>query len=301
LPKLVYYYEEPYADTSAIPTWYLAEMSRKYVTVALNGDGGDENFAGYDRYFYYKLMIIWQKIPKILKKKIFQISKILAKSKINFFKKTLKFSENYIIKDPEKNYLNLICFFNNLQKERILSENFKKKIKKIDSEKIVKEKFDLSNVKDYLDRVFFADINSYLPDCLLPKVDIASMVHSLEIRSPFLDHQFLELTAKIPSNLKLKGQKNKYIFKKTVKNLLPKEILSRKKMGFGLPLKHWFRKELKDYLREILLSQKAINRGLFNKNYVEKLIIDHKIGKENYANHLWALLTLEHWFRIYFD
>jgi len=299
LPQLAYQYEEPYADSSAIPTWYLSEMTRKYVTVALNGDGGDENFAGYLRYNIYKSLYYYHKIPVFLRK-IFikELGKLAAK--IIFYnsprqEKAIRFLER-LEEKPEKRYLQTICYFNEEQKQILWRANLYN-----ESYKILKEKFDQSQVKDILDRVLFADINSYLPDDLLVKADIASMAHSLEIRSPLLDHQFLELTAKIPSNLKLRGQKNKYIFKNALKNILPKEILNRKKMGFGVPLEHWFRKELKDYVKEILLSQKAIERGLFNKNYIEKLIADHQTGRANYANHLWALLTLEHWFRQYFD
>jgi len=162
-------------------------------------------------------------------------------------------------------------------------------------------KFQESNVTDPIDRVLYADFNSYLPDDLMVKVDIASMIVALEGRSPLLDHKFLELTAQIPSRLKLKGRNKKYIFKQALRGIVPDENLDRKKMGFGVPIDFWFRGQLKDYLSDTLLSTHALNRGLFKREAIERLLNTHTTTAMSYASQLWALLTLELWFRSFID
>ena len=152
----------------------------------------------------------------------------------------------------------------------------------------------------WLDRVLQLDFENYLPDDLMVKVDIAGMAFGLESRSPFLDHKFLEMIAKIKPNLKMRGGCKKYIFKKALKNIIPDEILERKKMGFGVPLNLWFKGPLYQYVKDILLSEQAKKRGLFKSSEISKLIEEHKADKRNHYHRLWALLFLEHWFRVYF-
>ena len=153
-----------------------------------------------------------------------------------------------------------------------------------------------------MDQIFYTDINTYLPDDLLVKVDIATMAVALEGRSPFLDHEFMELTAKIPSKLKLKGfNQKKYILKKSLEGLIPNEVLYRPKMGFGIPLDIWFRGELKEYAYNTLLSEKAIKRGLLKKDVVKKILDTHTQTPVSFAYLIWNLLTLELWFQEYFD
>lgn len=331
LPELAKQYEEPYADSSALPSWYLAALTKKYVTVALNGDGGDENFGGYTRYNAYKLFYKFHYLSKGLGKKFLpKIVEIMVKS---FYysprkEKLLRFV-NKLGQDPRRSYLELVSYFNSEQKNRLWTEKFKNRFGRTDSFGILEPKFQETKSWDYLDQIFYADFNTYLPDDLLVKMDIATMSHGLESRSPLLDHEFLELTAKIPSSLKIDGitrisnettrnffrdipsgiralpsifkGRQKYIFKKALEGFLPDETLRRTKKGFGVPLERWFKNELKNYLKSILLSEKSLNRGLFKKEEVERLIELHSRGKANYAHHLWALLTLEHWFRQYFD
>jgi len=302
LPKLAYFYEEPYADSSAIPSFYLSEFTRKYVTVALNGDGGDENFAGYNRYNALKIFKLLQKTQLFRTNFTQQILILAARILFPLSKKekVIKFIEK-LSQSPEKGYLQIVSYFNEEEKENIYTDSFKEKIKNIDSFEVIKEKFDEAASFDFLDKIFYTDINLYLPDDLLVKMDIATMANSLEARSPLLDHQFLELTAKIPPNLKLKGQNKKYIFKKVLEEILPKEILYRKKMGFGVPLEYWFRKELKNYIYEILLSKRFLSRGMFKKESIKEILDNHTQKNQNCAYQIWALLSLEHWFREYFD
>lgn len=302
LPMLVYHYEEPYADSSAIPTYYVSKLTRQHVTVVLNGDGGDENFAGYGRYNVQKFTALYDRVPSLLRKYVIHQGARLAAGifKNTFFDRARRFSESFIEGRPRR-YLEYICYFNEKGKRELYTPEFLKSIQSIDSRDLIEEKFKNAGTDDIIDQALSVDFNSYLPDDLLVKVDIASMAVSLEGRSPLLDHQFLEFTAQMPSALKIKGQEKKYIFKKALEGFLPEKTLYRKKMGFGVPLEHWFRGELKDYIRENLLGLKAKNRGIFRPQAIERLISRHQQTKVNHAHKLWSLLTLEKWFQIYFD
>ncbi len=303
LPTLVKQYEEPYADSSALPTYYLAKKTREHVTVALNGDGGDENFAGYGRYSVQKFGLWYDKIGPLHN----LLAKPMAKFINSIFQTTLTnhaqtFAETLSLPYNQR-YIYYIQYFSALQKNRLYTENMRQKTHGLKTANIISQAFHKAKATDKIDQTVYADIATYLPDALLVKVDIATMAHGLESRSPFLDHKFMEMTAKIPANLKLKGLNNKkYILKKALeKELVPKEILYRKKMGFGVPIEHWFRREMKNYMYEILLSNKAINRGIFNKEAIKKLLDTHVNTNINHAYRIWALITLELWFQEFFD
>lgn len=302
LPKLVYHYEEPYADSSALPTYYVSKMTRDFVTVALNGDGGDENFAGYGRYSVQKFGLWYDKIILIHKYLILPISKFLASHiKNTFFDRAYLFAKTLCEKYNYR-YLNYIRYFSNELKDEIYTDNFKKKMIGINSYDIVAEKFNESGTKNKMDQCLYADFSTYLPDDLMVKVDIDSMAVSLEGRSPFLDHEMLELTAKIPFDLKIKGLNNKkYILKESLRGLVPNEVMFRPKMGFGVPIDAWFRGELKNFAYNTLLSEKAISRGIFKKEAVEAILDEHANTKISHAYRIWALITLELWFQQYFD
>jgi len=303
LPKLVSQYEEPYADSSALPTYYLAEMTKKYVTVALNGDGGDENFAGYGRYsvqkfglWYDKINLLHNVLAKPTAKLINKLLKTTLTNHAQTFAETLSLPYN-------KRYLSYIQYFSREAKHQLYTENMLKKTSHLITNGIILDAFDTALATNKIDQTVYADISTYLPDDLLVKVDIATMANGLESRSPFLDHKFMEMTSQIPANLKLKGLNNKkYILKKALeKELVPKEILYRKKMGFGVPIEHWFRNEMKDYMYEILLSDKAIARNIFKKEAIKDLLDTHVNTKINHAPRIWALITLELWFQEFFD
>jgi len=295
LPKLVYHYEEPYADSSALPTWYLCQMTKNYITVALNGDGGDENFAGYDRYNIFKIYLYLKFIPgkRILgevSKKFFQLTKL------TIFKKAFKFFFLFD-KNPVSFYLKLISGFQKEEKQELYIPELKRVIQESSSLSFLEEIF-LKAKAHWLDGILYFDINTYLPDDLLVKVDIASMAHSLEVRSPFLDHEFIELCAKIPSNLKLKGHTKKYIFKKLAEKYLPKECIYRRKQGFSIPLDYWLRGDLFNFLQENILSQSFLDFG-FNKIFLEKLIKEHHEKIQNNGIKLWSLLMLNQWLQTF--
>jgi asparagine synthase (glutamine-hydrolysing) len=302
LPMLVKQYEEPFADSSALPTYYVSKLTRDHVTVALNGDGGDENFAGYGRYSVHKFSLYYEKIAwlhKLLINPPIQLISDLAQN--HFFEKVRLFSKSL----PEKysrRYLNYMCYFTNKMKKEIYETGFNKKVSSQNTYDLISKKFLPSQAPNKIEQAIYADISTYLPNDLLAKVDIATMAVALEGRSPFLDHEMLELSAKIPLNLKLKGLNNKkYILKETLRGLVPDEVMFRPKKGFGVPIDHWFKKELKKYAEDLLLSSKAIRRNIFKKEAIENLLNAHANTKISYAYHIWALVTLELWFQEYFD
>jgi asparagine synthase (glutamine-hydrolysing) len=303
LPKLVWYYNEPFADSSAIPTYYVANLTKDFVKVVLTGDAGDENFAGYPRYLRSKWVALFTKFPESVRRD-FLPEFLRIFSSLHWREKTLNRLADFIEKlssNQARNYLEQIKYFNGKEKQDIYSEQFSNKLKHVDSVDYLIAKSEESETDDLIDQLLYVDINSYLPEDLLVKVDIATMANSLEARVPFLDHKFMELVAGIPSQLKLKGSESKFILKKTFKDLLPEAISKRKKMGFGVPLSKWFRKELKGYTYEVLLDHKTLNRGYFRREGIERLLNDHIALRYDHAAKIWALLFLEMWFRVFID
>ncbi|MFH0774861.1 MAG: asparagine synthase (glutamine-hydrolyzing) [bacterium] len=301
LPKIVWHYDEPYSDSSCIPTYYLSQLTKQHVTVALNGDGGDETFAGYERYLAYKLTSCYEKVPKFIRDGIFAFLKAFpeSSSRRDFIRGAKRFAE--VMAEPsERRYIRWLSIFSNGLKDKIYSEEMKERMKSIDSVEIVAESFKRSGTNDLLDTLLFVDTMNYLPEVLMVKVDIASMAHSLECRSPFLDHKLVEFAASIPSNLKLKGKKTKYILKKALSGILPEKILNRGKMGFGVPLSFWFREELKDYARELLLCKKA-DRGYFEQKEIKNLLEEHISGRVNHSYRIFSLIMLELWHQTFVD
>ena len=303
LPKLVWHYNEPFADSSAIPTYYVAKMTKDYVKVALTGDAGDENFAGYPRYLRSKWVALFTKIPEKIRKdmmpsflRVFSTFHV-KEAKINRLADFLEM----LTGDQEINYLEQIKVFNSKEKEDIYTEEFTKDLKVTDSLNFILDKFREIETEDLLDKLLYLDINTYLPEDLLVKIDIATMANSLEARVPFLDHQFMEFVAGIPSHLKLKGSMSKFILKDIFSDLIPEAILKREKMGFGVPVSRWFRNELKGYMFEILLDHQALNRGYFKRESIERLLNDHITLRYDHSAKIWALLVLEIWFRIFMD
>ena len=301
LPMLVRQYEEPYADSSALPTYYVSKITRDFVTVALNGDGGDENFGGYSRYSAFKFSIFYEKFSIPNKFIVLPISKFLAKNiKNTFFERCYRFSRT-LAEDYRRRYLTYTAYFTNEQKNSLYTKDFKKKVWQSDTYDLIAEKFNEAETKDKMDQTLYADFTTYLPDDLMVKVDIDSMAVALEGRSPFLDHEFLELTAKIPFEMKIKGFNNKkYILKEALRGIVPDEVMFRPKMGFSAPIDAWFREDLKKYAYDILLSDKAIKREIFKKEKIEEILNEHTETNINHAYRIWALLTLELWFQEYF-
>ncbi len=303
LPKLVEHYGEPYADSSAIPTYYVSLETRKHVTVALNGDGGDESFAGYERYLAMRLSEKYHKIPSLLRKSLIESAvNLFPTSEIKRSRaRDLKRFINAASLPKVERYFRWVSAIDRGSKESLYTEDFKNQVKSADSAKFLQQWFDKSNGNGIVDATMFTDQMTYLPNDLLVKVDIASMANSLEARSPLLDHKVIEFAASLPESIKLKGAENKSLLKKVASRLVPKEVLYRKKMGFGIPLTHWLRGELKDYMRDNLLSEKFAKRGIIKPDVVEKLVNEHIDSEKDNVWQLWTLLMLELWFQKFID
>jgi len=303
LPKIVWHYNEPFADVSAIPTYYISKVAREYVKVVLNGDGGDELFAGYDRYlvssFANKLEIVLR--PYVVKTILKLIRKIpQGSSRYNIIWIIKRFLQGYE-NPPEIRHATWLCNFDNESKRNIYTDDFAQEVGNADSLEILRKLFDSAEADSFLEKMLYTDFMMYLPDDLLTKVDVASMANSIEVRSPFLDQEFVELMASVPAEFKLKGFTLKYLLKEAFKNKLPDAILNRRKMGFAVPLDRWFRGELKDFMRDILLSHRTLQRGYFRRDFIENMIKEHMENKWNWQYQIYNLLMLELWHREFID
>jgi asparagine synthase (glutamine-hydrolysing) len=302
LPELIWYFNEPFADSSCIPTYYLSKMARQEVKVVLNGDGGDECFGGYERYVANKIADIYCTIPKFFRDKLSSIVMRLPESttKKDFAKRLKRFLSAGDL-TPEKRHIFWMSIFDNESKQNLYSKDLRNRLKDINSCDYLLDIFRESEIEDFIDKTLLVDTMSYLPNDLLVKIDISSMANSLEVRSPFLDHKLMEFAASLSPNLKLKGLTTKYILKKTLGKVLPKQILYRKKAGFGVPIGSWFRNELKDYPYEILLDARSIKRGYFKKESIERLLAEHISGLFDHGQRIWALINLELWHQMFID
>ena len=302
LPLLVERYGEPYADSSCVPTYYVSRETKRYVTVALNGDGGDELFGGYERYQAMAFSELYQGFPGILKKMVSGINALLPdsinpKNRIRNFKRFL----NVIDMPAAERYLRWIGIFDTGIKDKLYSPDFNNKIYISGTSGFLSPYFNVSAGLDIIDRAIAADTNLYLPYDLLVKVDIASMANSLEARSPFLDHRLMEFAASLPADYKVRGLVKKYILKKAIEGLIPRENIYRRKMGFGLPVGDWFRLDMKDFLCETLLSKRSLGRGYFEPEIVTGIVKQHIEGRADWTYRLWALLMLELWHKRFMD
>ena len=299
LPKLAWHYGEPYADPSALPSYYVSQETRKHVTVALNGDGGDENFAGYIRYFAMKLGKIFDHLPPPALSALKAAAENLPEydAPYGFFWRLKRFFRSAVFSDISHRHLKMIGFFSEEDKIGLYRPEFLKRLTTQDqAARYFADYFERAKKEDFVNQMLYVDFKTYLPECLMAKVDIASMANSLEARSPFLDHEFVELVFGLPGDWKLKGLSgHKWILKEAFKDKLPPAILNRKKMGFGIPLGTWFRGALKNFWESHVLSSQALARGYFEEKALLKLWEEHQSGRRDHGYRLWALLMLELW------
>jgi len=302
LPKLAMQYDEPFADSSAFATYVLSKLTRKYVTVALNGDGGDENFAGYERYPIFALAQRLEKIPKFFRHVLAAGAGFLRLLHNNtFLDRADRFSKS-LLQSSARQYLEYMQYFSDEYKRANYTGEFIAKLGSVEDSSVwLGRLMNTAETQDSVDRAVFTDIQTYLPDDLLVKVDMASMAWSLEGRSPLLDQRLLELTAKIPSSLKVRGNQKKVIFRKALRGIIPDLILDRPKRGFSVPIDVWFRGELNGYIKTHLLDGRFIKRNILRPDSVQLLVHKHTRGRISYAYQLWALLMLELWYEQYFD
>jgi asparagine synthase (glutamine-hydrolysing) len=299
LPRLVWHYGEPFADPSAIPTYYISEMARRKVTVALNGDGGDECFFGYNRYRAMHLVSRLDRIPQWSRTGLERLlalapSSVQRRFKVPRIRGVLQAPEE----QPGQRYAPTIVAFTDYDKDDSYSELMRaqRRGSAIDLlEPYFTEADTLTAAANW------ADLHTYLPDDLMVKVDVASMAHGLESRSPLLDHALMEWAAEIPEEVRMARGVTKALFKSAMEPYLPAELLYRPKKGFSPPVDQWLRNDLKELAYDTLLSQSSTERGLFRREYVLRLLDEHSGLVHDHHPRLWVLLMLELWFRMWID
>jgi asparagine synthase (glutamine-hydrolysing) len=294
IEKLSWHYDEPFADSSALPTFFVSQVAREKVTVALSGDGGDENFAGYSRYFMDQQENRMRKtVPRSIRKMVFgPLGAIYPKMDWapRFVRAKTTFQS--LAFDHVDGYFESVSTFRQYEKPSILSGDLQCRLKGYDSADVFRDYYNSVDADDPLSRIQYVDIKTYLTDDILTKVDRASMANSLEVRCPLLDHKLMELTASMPSALKLKGTVPKYIFKKAMEKYLPLDIIHRSKMGFGIPLSDWFRNGIRDFTRAHILERED---PYLSKPFVEKIWNQHQSGYRNRGTELWNILMFRLW------
>jgi asparagine synthase (glutamine-hydrolysing) len=298
LPRLARHYGEPFGDASALPTYYVARATRRHVTVALNGDGGDENFAGYERYMVLRVLEAARRVPPSLWRAGAGLLSLFPDQDTarGLLRKARRFFEAASLTDPAVRHLSTVRFFAESDKEKLYTPEFRARLGGGGAEGYLRGFFDKFRDLPFPQRNLAVDLETYLPECLMTKVDVASMAVSLEARSPFLDHEFVEFVAGLPGRWKLRGVRGtKWILKEAYRGVLPDQILDRPKMGFGIPLGRWFRGPLKGLFQETVLSESARAWGVFRPGALAALWEDHQSGRRDHGYKLWALLMLELW------
>ena len=301
VPQLVRAFDQPAADASAIPTWYLAKDTREHVTVALSGVGGDELAAGYERHRGVMLGEKFRWIPSWVTRSLLKplVSAIPdSPSGHQWVQRVKRFVGSLELPFDERYFELLVAFSTRVQRELLTPE--------------IAEQIDLQAPRDLfrrylepvqhaapLNRALFADLKLFLPSNLLTLTDRMSMAHSLEVRVPFLDHHLLEFAATVPPGLKLRGMERKHILKRAVQDLLPPDFLTRRKMGFSLPLTVWFRNELRSYVEDVLSERAIREAGVFRYPAVRAILDDHFARRANYDGQIWALITFTTWYETY--
>ena len=303
LPKLVWHYDEPYADASAIPTYYVSKLAREHVTVVLNGDGGDENFAGYDRYVANGLALRLGLLARVLGsgavRRLIDLLPHGATSSSSRWR--LKRFLAPLGLSPQERNAAWQAQFDRESKLQLYTSAFRRDVGPADAEELLYARYRDAGAADFLDATLYTDVTGYLPDALLTKVDIASMAVALEARSPFLDHVFMEWAARLPERLKLDGRRTKVLLKRSLRGIVPDDVLDRRKMGFNAPVDQWLRGDLKDLSHDLLLSSRALDRGYFERRFVERMLREHAKGTRNWHTQIWNLMMLESWHRQFVD
>jgi asparagine synthase (glutamine-hydrolysing) len=296
--ELIGHFDEPFADSSALPTYMVSKMAREYVTVVLSGDGGDELFAGYTRYITDKKRAGLERLPKAVRAGVLQpVSQMLPHNTPG---------KNYLYNvslDAVDRYIDNISHFSSQHKKTLYSTGMKQSMNgdSAAGERLFYNFAAGVETSDPVDKLLYLDSKTYLPGDILTKVDRMSMAASLEARVPLLDHKLIEFVTKIPSSLKLKGLEAKYIFKRAMQGLVPDSILNRPKQGFGVPINTWINVQLRDRIRETLREKRTLERGYFEPGYIELLLDEHDRGRRDHSHALWMLWMLELWHRKYLD
>jgi asparagine synthase (glutamine-hydrolysing) len=299
LDTLADLYDEPYADSSAIPTYRVCQLARKRVTVALSGDGGDENLAGYRRYRYAMAEdSVRSKIPSGLRKLVFgPLGKYYPKA--DWAPRVLRAKTTFeaLSRDLVEGYFHGVSIMSDDMRAQLFSDKFRKNLQGYRAIDVMQGHAANAPTDDPLSMIQYLDMKTYLPGDILTKVDRASMAHALEVRVPLLDHKLVEWISGLPPSMKLHGSEGKYIFKKSLESYLPDDILYRKKMGFAVPLAGWFRGPLRERVRESLLGDTLASTGIFNTAFLARMVEQHESGRRDYSAPIWTVLMFEAFLR----
>jgi asparagine synthase (glutamine-hydrolysing) len=309
VPAIVRHYGEPFADSSALPSFQLAAITRRHVTVALNGDGGDESFGGYTRYVANRLAARLDVIPSALRHLLAGGGRVLtdragngvAGRETSVANRVRRLSAALPLA-PAPRYARYVSWFDEEQRAELYSSDFSGLIGDFDAARsVIADAWLGTSGEDIVDHMLGVDTATYLPDDLIAKIDIATMAHALEARSPLLDHELMEFAASIPADLKVRGREKKWIFREALRDWLPDEILDRPKQGFSVPVGDWFRKELRDHVHEVLLDERSLSRGYFRAEAIHNLLARQEAGVDTASKRVWALFMLEQWHREFID
>jgi asparagine synthase (glutamine-hydrolysing) len=297
--KLADLYDEPYADSSAMPTYRVCELARRQVTVALSGDGGDENLAGYRRYRWHTYEEgIRSTLPLSLRRPVFGLlGKIYPK--LDWAPRFLRGKSTFqaLARDTVEGYFHSVSVLHDEMRDRLFSDSFNRDLQGYSAIEVMRRHAQRAPTDHPLSLVQYLDMKTYLVGDILTKVDRASMAHALEVRVPILDHELVEWMSSLPPELKLKGREGKYLFKKALESHIPRDVLYRPKMGFSVPLASWFRGPLRGRVRESLLGSVLAETGMFNRRYLEHLVNHHQSGARDYSASIWSLLMFEAFLR----
>ncbi|PIE34626.1 asparagine synthase (glutamine-hydrolyzing) [candidate division KSB3 bacterium] len=302
LPLLIKHFDEPFADSSAIPTYYLSKLARQHVTVCLSGTGGDELFAGYRRYLIENLFHHYQRYPKSVQNLAMNMSKLLPVSRASAMKEYFLLLKRFLAcqeTSPMLRHISMMTCFSDDARQELYTKRFAKAYEPDVGQ--IEQFYKKTEHLDDLSRTLYADFHTYLPGDLLVKEDRMTMAASLEGRVPFLDHEFIEYVASLPSSLKAHNLTTKYIFKEAMRPLLPSAIIDRRKHGFAVPIGEWFKSDLKSYATEVFQDRKTTQRGYFRPEYIQSLLDEHQKGTQDFSPQLWSLLIFELWCREYLD
>lgn len=299
--KLFVLIDEPFGDFSVFPTFLVSEMARKYVTVVLSGDGGDELLAGYDTYIAQNMAQKYQQLPRWMRKALIEptINALPpTEKKKGLINKSRRFVEGLQLPDHLQ-HVRWMIFLQEAEKDLLYEPFVRQQLDGYRPYEFIEKKFARVSSTDPLDQQQYVDLTTYLVDDILVKVDRMSMATSLEARVPFLDHRFVEFAASIPSSLRLQKGKTKHILKRAMQGILPDQILSRGKEGFSIPIKNWIKEELNPLMNDALSTDRLKETGLFAVNTVHRMMNEHMTGKENHSHKLWALIVFQRWYRQY--
>ena len=304
LGDLAWFFDEPMADSSGIPTYYLCKVTAEHVDIAFNGDGGDESFAGYRRYGGFKAHSRYRMIPRPLRALGDDCFAMLTRLFPESGKaERLSYGNHTTLMSNEQLYTQWLVVFREYQKHSLLAATHRPLLQRAeaDSEKMTVDLMNLVPERAWIDRMTCSDISLYLPGALIPKVERMFSAFCLDGRAPFLDQQVMEFAAHLPANLRFKNGTLKYLLKKAVLQFFPEEFLNRPKQGFAVPIGAWVRGELRPLAEEFLLSQHALSRGFFDPAYLRRILDQHICRSQDHASRIWALMILEAWCRTFLD